>query len=85
MNRIDTLMYWKDLCDKKDSKIAELEVRTTWQPIETAPIGIKFIAMYGNSVGDVYFKDELTKKEYIEEFRLCLWMPLLEEPPKETE
>jgi regulator of replication initiation timing len=59
----------------------ELEARTTWQPIESAPIGIKFIAMYGNSVGDVYFKDELTKKAYTEEFRLCLWMPL-PEPPK---
>jgi hypothetical protein len=42
------------------NQIKELEARTTWQPIETAPIGIKFIAMYGNSVGDVYFKDELT-------------------------
>jgi hypothetical protein len=62
-------------------RIKDLEARTTWQPIESAPIGIKFIAMYGNSVGDVYFKDELTKKAYTEEFRLCLWMPL-PEPPK---
>jgi hypothetical protein len=78
--------HWNEFIEQK-KRIAELEARTTWQPIETIPTDTLWkIVSDGKIVFPAYYEGgwKDSDNEYIYErlaIKLTHWMPL-PEPPK---